>query len=209
MTRMLVMTGDCGMHLVYRGGVRIGDMFRSVLVLIAVAGTAYGFQADDQKDTYTVYSLLFTNTQTSHGADNNPSYLITDTTVDGTPAEPCVVPPPDRRSVFAEVLADFAARRNQHTRLVRQLNIAKPYRYIDPSELRKPGARREAPDVFSVGNVYFDRRHTIALTYLASVCGSLCGKFTWRVFERGVFERKNDGQWESRDWVSCFTVASR
>ncbi len=183
------------MNLVYRG---------LLLILIAAAGMADSFQWDYQKDTYAIYSLLFANTQTSHGADNNPVYLIADTTVDGTPPEPCVDPPSDRQTKFAEVLADFAARRNEHTRLVRELNIAKPYRYLDAGEARNPSVRREATDVFSVGNVYFDRQHTIALTYLASVCGGLCGKFTWR-----VFERNKDGPWEPRAWVHCFTMASR
>ena len=192
------------MNLVYRGGVRIGDMFRLLLVLIAAARMAESFQGDNRTDTYAIYSLLFTNTQTSHGADNNLIYLITDTTVDGMPAEPCVNPPPDRQSRFAEVLADFAARRNEHTRLVRELNITKPYRYMSAEAARNPSIKREATDVFSVANVYFDRQHTIALTYLASVCGGLCGKFTWR-----VFERNKDGQWESRNWVSCFGMASR
>ena len=122
----------------------------------------------------------------------------------GTPPEPCVDPPSDRRSRFAEVLADFAARRNEHTKLVRELKIAKPYLYVDGSAARSSGVWREATDLFSVGNVYFDRQHTIALTYLASVCGSLCGKFAWR-----VFERDEDGHWESRDWVHCITVAAR
>lgn len=170
-------------------------MVRLMLALLAFAG-------DAQNDTYAIYSLLFTNTQTSHGADNNPVYLINDTTVPEQPPEPCVAPPADRKARFAEVMADFGARKDEHNMLVRELKIAKPYRYVTSAEARDPSIRQGATDIFSVGNVYFDRDRTIALTYLASVCGGLCGKFTWR-----VFERNKDGNWEARDWVHCFTMA--
>ena len=161
---------------------------------------------DAEKDTYDIYSLLLTNTQTSHGPDNNPVYLITDTTVDGTPPVPCVTPPADRKAKFAEVMADFGTRKDERNRLLRQFNISKPYRYLSRAEgqnfLSGPMTMREATDLFSVGNVYFDRDRSIALTYRSSVCGGLCGKFTWRVFERNT-----DGRWQERRRVSCFAVA--
>jgi hypothetical protein len=176
-------------------------MLRLVLLLLAAAAGATAFQPLSvlQEDTWAIYSLLFTNTQTSHGPDNNPIYLIFDTTVPGMPPEPCVNPPADRKTNFAEVMADFGARKGEHTRLMGELKIAKPYRYVNGTEMRDKAILGQAPDFFSVGNVYFDRDHTVALTYLSSVCGGLCGKFTWRVFERNI-----DGHWEERSWVNCF-----
>jgi hypothetical protein len=209
MTRISVTIGDSGMALVYRGA-RISDMVRLVSALLASAGLACGFQQTGlQKDTYDIYSLLFTNTQTSHGADNNPVYLIADTTVPGTPAEPCVAPPADWKEKFAEVMADFARRKDERTRLVRQFNIAKPYRLVDSAEARRALSlslsAHEETYWFSVGNVYFDRGRTIALTYLSSVCGGLCGTFRWRVFVRDPA-----GRWSDRSsWVNCVTMASK
>jgi hypothetical protein len=72
---MLAMTGVCGMNLVYRGGVRMGDLFRLLSVLIAAAGGANGFQ-DAHRDTYLIYSLLFASE-----SDGNSVYTIADTTV--------------------------------------------------------------------------------------------------------------------------------
>jgi hypothetical protein len=34
------------------------------------------------------------------------------------------------------------------------------------------------------------------------MCGGLCGKFQWKVFEKTA-----EGRWEQRAWVACMTVA--
>jgi hypothetical protein len=199
MTRMLMMTGDCGMNLVYRGGVRIGDMFRSLLVLIAAAGTANGFQ-DTHRDTYAIYSLLFTNK-----SDSDSVYPIADTTVPSELTEHCVILPADRRAQFAEVFADYAARWNERIRLARELSIARPYRYLDSAQVKEfmvPAPTTTS--LISLGNVYFERRRTVALTYISFWCGGLCGHSRWQ-----AFERNQGGRWERREWAHCITVASR
>jgi hypothetical protein len=100
--------------------------------------------------------------ETSPGPDNNPIYLIFDTTVPGMPREPCVNPPADRKAKFAEAMADFGARKDEQKRLTGELNIAKPYRYVNGTEMPDEAIRGQATDFFSVGNVYFDRDHTVA-----------------------------------------------
>ena len=109
------------------------------------------------------------------------------------------------RAQFAEVFAAYAVRRNEHVRLERELNIARPYRYLNSVQVKEfmPLARTTS-NLISLGNVYFDRRRTIALTYISFWCGGLCGHSRWQ-----AFERNQDGRWEKREWAHCGTVASR
>src|SRR5260370_22314708 len=77
-------------------------MLRYSVILIIGCAAASGFQqttnatADFERraDIYAIYSLMMTEPKTTHGPDNNEIYLIRDTTVPGTPPEPCVRVPP-------------------------------------------------------------------------------------------------------------------
>ena len=53
-------------------------MLRLAPLLAVTCLTAHGFQQDTgrEKDVYAIYSLMLTNPQTSHGADDNKLYLI-------------------------------------------------------------------------------------------------------------------------------------
>jgi hypothetical protein len=75
---------------------------------------------------------------------------------------------------------------------------------------RGPAREPKAPDarflgvfdLFMLYDVYFNQRHTLALTGIATWCGGLCGSWRWK-----VFEKVDAGKWEERPWVACFTVA--
>lgn len=61
---------------------------------------------------------------------------------------------------------------------------------------------RGLTDVFTLSDVYFNERRTLALTVVSSWCGDLCALYQWK-----VFEKLDTGKWEERQWVGCVTVA--
>ena len=165
-------------------------------------------------DTYTIYSLLLTNPTTA-GLDTNERYLIAPTTVPGDPQILCVVPPKGREAEFKEVLADYDKRKNTPFPLKPLFQITKPYVILTDDEVkaftteRLVGSKNKPRDerfggvthLFRLGNVYFNPKRTLAMVQLSTWCGSLCGKWDWRVFE------KVDGKWEERRWVRCGVVS--
>jgi len=200
-------------------------MLRRSFIFIAGCATAQGFQqqpnaaqgSDQRADTYDIYSLMLTDPKTSHGPDNNQVYLIRDTTVPGTPAEPCVRPPSSHERSFAEVLADYKRRKDTPATLDRALTTAKPYVLLNSDETKefiqsrvlRPGQKpstkelfQKATDLFGLTDVYFNRGRTLALTGISTYCGSLCASYAWK-----VFEKTDNGHWEERPWVGCYMIA--
>jgi hypothetical protein len=193
--------------------------------LIALGGSALGLQEDAtpseqerEKDVYRIYSLLMTNPRTSHGADNNPRYLIASATTRLEAAErPCVRPPKEREAEFQEVLADFELRKATPRTLERQLSIRKPYKLLTAEEVNafqkergwpKPDPQKSDPrfegvtDLFTFYDVYFSKNGRLALTAVSSYCGGLCGLREWKVFEKLA-----TGQWQERNWVTCSVIS--
>jgi hypothetical protein len=197
-------------------------MVRLVCVM-ALGAIGFGFQSeatlsnrDRETDVYKIYSLLMTNPRTSHGSDNNPRYLIGDTTRPGF-GQPCVQPPRDRQNEFQEVLADFENRKRTPRRLTRQFSIRKPYELLTAEEVkafqveREPRPDRETSggrftgvtDVFILGDVYFSNNAKLALTAVSTWCGGLCGQHAWK-----VLEKLPTGAWQEQPWITCFTIAA-
>jgi hypothetical protein len=200
-------------------------VFRFAFFLGFCGALAQGFQnnnvsadSEREKDVYTIYSLILNNPFTNHGPDHNERILIAATTATHGPQEPCVVPPKERERPFREVRADYERRKEQSRELKSAFSIRKPYlllkaddvtafmkeRWPTPTpEAKVPDERfRGATDVFTLSEVYFNPRRTLALAEVSSWCGGLCGMHQWR-----VFEKSNTGKWEERPWVTCFSVA--
>jgi hypothetical protein len=170
-----------------------------------------------EKDVYAIYSQMFTNPPTSHGRDNNDRYLIAETTAPGEPKEPCVRPPKEREAEWREVLVDFERRKDTPRRLERSFSISKPYELLNADEVKEFIADRSLPrlgtavaderfrgvtDLFRLSDVYFNRRRTLALTYISTWCRGLCGLMLWK-----VYEKSNAGGWDERPWVPCTTIS--
>jgi hypothetical protein len=174
--------------------------------------------ADEHADIYSIYSLMMTNPQTSHGPSTDDVYLIAEMTRPAVPAEPCVRVPPQYEMAYQEVLDEYNRRKDKPVKLERALNIVKRYELLnadDVSEyvaihsgyLRPPSPNpqevlRKSTDLFYLGDVYFDKSHRLALTAISTYCGGLCGQWLWK-----VFEKSSTGQWESRPWVGCSAIA--
>ena len=180
------------------------------LSLLALCTLAHGFQqADDsgvserEKDVYAIYSLMLTNPQTSHGSDDNERYLIRMFTAPTSPQEPCVRPPAERE---AEMCTDYERRKTTPRQLKPAFSISKPYVLLSADEaetfiqsrMPKPGQApierfKGVTDLFTLSDVYFNKRGTLALTGISTLCGFNCGLFQWK-----VFERLSSGKWEER-----------
>lgn len=197
------------------------NMFRFgfVLLLAGVTPPSYAQEiayADlgQVTDTYAIYSLLLTNPTTA-GLDTNERYLIAPTTVPGDPGILCVEPPKGREAEFKEVLADYDKRKNTPFPLKPLLHITERYVILTEEDVkafsneRLVGSKNKPSDerfrgvthLFRLGDVYFNPQRTLALVQLSTWCGSLCGRWDWRVFE------KVDGKWEERHWVRCGAVS--
>jgi hypothetical protein len=192
----------------------------SVLLLVAasvdVSAQQSGPLSERESDVYKIYSILLTGPSTSHGPDNNTRYIISDVTAVVGTQTPCVRPPQGGEAEFAEVLADFEARRNTPRKLKRQMTIPKAYDLLTPEQSKefiqdrsiRPGAVERNPkydgvvDLFTLSDVWFSRDGKLALTAISTFCGSLCGQHQWN-----VFEKMPNGDWQQRNWITCFTIA--
>jgi hypothetical protein len=170
--------------------------------------------ADDaarQQDVYAVYSTMLANPPVV-GGDSNKTYAIaamtTPSNLDAAaplelPEElrvliaACNAPPPGYEDRWSEILSDFRSRGDAPVALRRELKITKPYVYLNAVETATMSSRTpiNAPPtpspefggavaVIRLGNVYFSRDRSLAVTYISSVCGPLCSEGERKVFER-------------------------
>ena len=197
-----------------------------VLLLGFVSALAFGQQpnksippipTDRRADAYAIYSAVLARPSLSH-PDKNEKYLIEEfsgfTREEQNAPQKCIGVPEPYRTSFAELLADRAAHSGARFRLERAFSISKPYDIVAEEQaaefrkLRNTAGRstddvelfRGATDLITLGNVYFDRKRTLAAVYTWSYCGNLCAYGTWRVFvNRGGFQEQN--------WIKCMTIA--
>jgi hypothetical protein len=124
-----------------------------------------------------------------------------------------VHPPANRSLDFEEILADFDAHCHERVILIPgAFNTAAPVRILTPVEQDDFHASRSisspagpkyggSPALFGFTEVYFNRRHTVALVYATHWCGDLCGQGMWVAF--GLEDGKwRDLHWKTNGWVS-------
>jgi hypothetical protein len=191
------------------------------LLMVCTAASCFQPQTgsadpEREKDVYAIYSLMLTSPKTSHGADDNERLLIAGTTSPAHVAVSCMRPPKEREAEFREALADYELRKATSRQLKPLLMIPKPYTLLAADEVRafiqergsSPGRSlpserfRGVSDLFTLSDVYFNQRGTLALTALSSWCGGLCGQTQWR-----VFEKLDTGRWQELRWSLCLAIA--
>jgi len=184
-------------------------VLRSGVSLLALCTLAHGFQqegasavSERAKDAYAIYSLMLTHPKTSHGADNNERYLISMFTAPTIP-EPCL--PTEGEADRREMCTDYEQRKATPRQLKPTFSISKPYVLLSADEAEtfiqsriKPGQVpierfKGVTDIFTLSDVYFNKRGTLALTGISTSCGFNCGLFQWK-----VFERLTSGKWQER-----------
>jgi len=160
-------------------------------------------------DTYAIYSKIMSAPPVGFG---NERYAIAATTRIPMGGNVCIEPPASYSDRWDQVLEDFNARRNAPATLERLLTVSTPYTFITPDEesafksVRGGGLpRRTHPEttpapapspktlgpkfegvttIFYLGDVYFSRDRTLALTGIGMWCGGLCGSVQWMIYER-------------------------
>jgi hypothetical protein len=190
-------------------------MVRFLCFLLTIGMLAHG--SEREKDVYAIYSLMLTNPDTSFGEDTNERYLIAAVTIAPPRQQPCVRPPEEREPDFREVLADYERRKTTPRLLTRRLSIPKPYELLSESDVKAFEQERAVPgtqvpdakfrgvrNLFYVTEVYFNKRRTMALTRIYTLCGNMCAMDQWK-----VFEKLDSGQWQERPWVTCWTMSRR
>src|SRR5258708_2697164 len=110
----------------------------SCLTILFVVGTVGSSSQEDRfliesdrRDVYTIYSLIMSNPATSHGADNNEVYLISEMTQPGAPVVTCVRVPQEYERAYREILDDYNRRKDRPVKLERGFNIMKPYELLN------------------------------------------------------------------------------
>ena len=200
---------------------------RLVLLLVWTPLLAFGQEpktpapavpADRREDTYAIYSAVLAHPRLSH-PDSNEKYLVLDAS--GISMENdsklCIAVPDAYRAAFTELVADRSLNSSEHFRLEPAFKIPKPFSLITEDQARQFRSQRFGPgpstsevelfrgavDLIKLGNVYFDKKRTLAAVYTEAFSGSLSGFWTWRVFIRNG---KRD--WEEQHWVTCMSVAT-
>ena len=163
---------------------------------------------DREKDVYAIYSLMLTNPRTSHGPYDSERLLIAKATRQASVQILCMRPPKEREPEFREALADYERRKATPRDIRPLLAISKPYELLTADEVNAfiadpaSGRFRGVSDYFTLGDVYFNRAGTLALTAFSSWCGGLCGQSEWRVFEKA-----DTGKWVELRWGLCLAIA--
>jgi hypothetical protein len=202
-------------------------MRRAVLVVVWMPLLAVGQEpkkvipavpADRRADTYAIYSAVLAHPSLSH-PDNNEKYIVDELSGFARENEPqsCITVPEAYRASFAELLADRNDHHLERFRLERVFKIPKPYDLVTADQAKDFGRVRIATvppaseaelfkgavDLITLGNVYFDKKRTLAAVYTWALCGGLCGLGTWR-----VFVRNGKGEWVEQHWTNCMTIAA-
>ena len=172
--------------------------------------------AEREKGVYAIYSLMLTNPRSSTGADDNERLLIAMTTRPADVQLSCMRPPKERERQFRPVLTDYERRKATPSQLKPLLSIPRPYMFLTAGDLKAFIAERDlelsgpleserfrgATHFFTLSDVYFNRRRTLAVTGLSCFCGGLCGRSQWRVFEKLA-----SGKWQELRWGLCAAIA--
>ena len=205
-------------------------LLRSGLSLLALCRLAHGFQQEDasgiserEKDVYSIYSLMLTNPQTSHGPDNNGA--VPDCYV-------CTRSPRTRKEAMhwatrravqqtsKKMRTDYEQRKATPRELKPALSISKPYVLLSADEaktfiesrVRKPG--NEAPIERFKGVTWTSSPFSDVLIstnegdfganrhFPHFLRRSMRGLFQWK-----VFEKLDSGKWEERRWSTCTAIA--
>jgi len=174
------------------------------LLIAALTVTAKPVQPQEaaakQNDIYEIYSVVLPNAKVL----SQSVFLITEKTQDAGRGPNCTPPLPDYSSKWNELLAEIQ-KAQAPTKLEPRFTLTKPYTILTADEEKEfRDSRRIMPplppvtnpkfqgavDLFTLGNVYFDRDRTIAAVTLTTFAGPLAGGATWQLLEKG-----SDGRW--------------
>jgi hypothetical protein len=164
---------------------------------------------------YQIYSLLLPQEE-SYGGELG-TLVIQEETVqqlrqpNGFPTGPedCLFPEAARR--FQDAISDYNRVNQKHWLLQRKFQLEKPYEIVNSDTLKVvfdgmnwDGFYKRYPSsggILEMSAVGFNKEKTRAIVYSGSSCGSLCGSWSFYLFE------KVDAGWRQVQGVNCHTVS--
>jgi hypothetical protein len=129
-----------------------------------------------------------------------------------------VQPPADGAPIYQEILADYAARKDMSATLTKEFTLDKPYDLVSLAEAEKflkdalaaspqvgpavPNSNplaQNASRIVRLGDVYFNKQGSHAVTYLSVLTTTMDGTGGWR-----VFRKVSPGNWSlDSSWQTC------
>jgi len=141
-------------------------------------------------EAYKIYSLLLPH-ESPYG---NDVVMIRQETLAVT--MPCLTPSAEKRFVGAVVA--FNGLHGKKYLLQPKFQLDKPYKLIGPDAIRAlPSQPQSAASYVEMSPVGFNRDKTLAVLFMGSPCGGLCGSWTYHLLA------KVNGKWKEVPGVNC------
>jgi hypothetical protein len=208
----------------------VNRSFTSLVIALVLSVTASASQgaagaADSKRrqDIYAVYSAMFANPDS-----NDKVYLFEKKTFAVQPdlpstledifsltSENCFHIPPAYETAWKEILNETRTQKDSPGTIAAELKIKTPYVLLNVDEVQEFADAIESErgpqnpkfhgrrSLIRLGDVYFNKTRTLALTSIGTVCGSLCGSGGDLILEKSA-----NGKWKERpDWVGCHWVS--
>jgi hypothetical protein len=186
--------------------------------------------ADRAAASYEIYAALIPSGETAGPRWPHDLFLVRDTTIAAVqPGKPCqsqppndddmnphiaVQPAPEDRHDFEEILQDFD--KHCHEQLIlHPWKSALPIRLLNEDEQKEFESTRGRRDsdpaivrkyqgaaaIYGFSQVYFNAHSTVAMVYVTTWCGNLCGQGWWSGFAL------KDGRWRLLRWGSTSWIS--
>lgn len=194
---------------------QVRTLVLSLIVLLLYIGTplaqdSSAAQAYEVADAYQIYSQLIPY-QESYGFAKGTLIIQEQTVTNADVAGACLSPEVARQ--FKSAISDYRRSQRKRWLLKRLFQIEKPYEIVNEQTLgllRGHGPEpwhayyehypRSGGWIF-MSAVGFNRNKTLAIVYIGSICGGLCGQAQFHLLE------KVKGQWKELPEVTCMTVS--
>jgi hypothetical protein len=175
-----------------------------------VAQDSSAAQAYEAADDYQIYSLLIPQ-QESYGFAKGTLIIQEETASNAEVSGACLSPDVVRR--FKGAISDYRRSQTKKRLLKRQFQIEKPYEIVNEQTLNLLRGHGVDPwDVYydhyprSGGWIFmspvgFNKNKTLAIVYMGSICGGLCGRAQFYLLE------KVRGHWKEVPTATCVVVS--
>jgi hypothetical protein len=197
------------------GATTKAQAFFAVAVLLpcvtaAVAQESAIAEPYDVDEAYHVYSALLPREE-SYGSAEGMVVIQQETVTDQHVTGGCLTA--DAANKFKDAISDFERANRKPWRLQRQFEMQKPYEVMSSDAIKLlfkehgsdwDGFYERYPSsggFLVLSAVGFNKDKTLAIVYVGSACGSLCGTWGFHLLE------KVDGKWQKAPGITCVTVS--
>lgn len=181
----------------------------SFALIVPILGIVTGMLQDpsaalpyDEPDAYQIYSLLLPEEESYHFA-KGALIIQEETASNAVVGGACLNPETAKK--FKGAISDYERSRTKPFFLQRQFKIEKPYEIVNSKTIARLEAS-DQPRPKSGGHIFmspvgFNRGKTLAIVYIGSICGGLCGRSEFHLLT------KVNGPWKEVSGVTCVTVS--